>query len=89
MILVHGSDWCTLFPEYIGSVYIGDACRKHDRRYENTRITRGQADRLLYRDIRRRGLYFTAFIMYIGVRLFGWVFYGNTTNSNNERTKRL
>ena len=49
-------------------------CDRHDRRYANTRLTRKQADRLLYRCVSRRSK-FAAMVMYIGVRTFGWIRY--------------
>lgn len=68
-------NWCTFFPDYVCGVYIGDACERHDRRYESTRLTRAQADRLLFREMWRKDLYLTAIIMWCGVRLFGWIYY--------------
>ena len=61
------------------------ACSKmHDRRYENKRLTRKQADILFYRCVRRRtskvwGEHVaTAFAktLYTAVRWFGWTRYG-------------
>lgn len=58
--------FCTCFWDGSWSL----CCKRHDRRYENTRLTRKQADTLLYRCVRRKNR-FIAPIMYIGVRLFG------------------
>ncbi len=52
-----------------------ECCAMHDRRYSNMRITRRQADTLLYRCIKRKKNKYIASIYYIGVRAFGWYFY--------------
>ena len=61
---------CTLFPEGNWS----ECCARHDRRYENKRLNRSQADRLLYRCVSKKSKV-VAFIMYVGVRTIGWYFY--------------
>jgi len=53
----------------------GSCCKLHDRRYENKRLTRKQADELLYRCVVRKHSRFIATIMWLGVRMFGWYFY--------------
>jgi len=47
----------------------------HDRRYLNKRLTRAQADELLYRCVKRKSNVVMASIMWAGVRSFGWYFY--------------
>lgn len=65
-------DHCTLFPE--GNW--GNCCKRHDRRYENNRITKYQADKLLFRCVKRKSNKFVAGIMFLGVSLFGqWNYY--------------
>jgi len=59
-----------MFPEGSWS----SCCARHDRRYENKRITRRQADILLYRCVAKHSKPVAA-IMYLGVRAFGWYFY--------------
>lgn len=49
-------------------------CDFHDRRYANQRLTRYQADKLLYRCVAKKSKPM-ALIMFIGVRLFGWIRY--------------
>lgn len=49
-------------------------CARHDKRYESSRLTRYQADILLYRCTKKK-CKIVAPIMFIGVRLFGWYFY--------------
>ena len=52
-----------------------ECCCWHDRRYANKRLTRYQADKLLYRCVKRKSNKIMASIMFVGVRLFGWYFY--------------
>jgi len=55
-------------------------CSKfHDRRYNNKRLTRYQADKLLYRCVKRKSNTFIASLMFLGVRAFGWYFYKKDT----------
>ena len=60
-------DYCTLFPEGNWS----KCCALHDRRYENKRLTKYQADKLLFRCVRRKGNNIIASIMFAGVTIFG------------------
>lgn len=61
-------DHCTLWFEGTWS----ECCARHDRRYANKRLTRYQADILLYRCIKRKSNIVMASVMFVGVRLFGW-----------------
>lgn len=74
-------DYCTLSPEGNWAV----CCQRHDRRYVNKRLTRLQADKLLYRCISRKSNIFYGFAFFISVRLVGWVFY-NKLNRFNLQT---
>ena len=57
-------------------------CTFHDRRYENTRLNRSQADELLRRCVKRKtSSSVFAFIMWLGVRLFGWTRYNSKVKS--------
>lgn len=64
------SDGCTCF--FDGNWK--ECCDRHDKRYSNNRLTRKQADRLLYRCVAKKNKHI-AFLMYLGVRLFGWLRY--------------
>lgn len=64
-------DYCTLWPEGNWSY----CCKMHDRRYGNRRLSRLQADILLYRCVKRKHSKCMATIMFLGVRLGGWVSY--------------
>ena len=70
-----GKDWCTLFPDRLFKIYIGDICAKHDARYADHSKSRLTSDLELFNDVKRRGLPITAFIMWLGVRLLGWLWY--------------
>ena len=60
-------DHCTLFIEGTWT----SCCERHDRRYENKRLTKYQADKLLFRCVRRNSNIVIAIIMFLGVTLFG------------------
>ena len=62
---------CTLFPEGGWT----ECCERHDKRYENKRLNRYQADKLLFRCVKRKSNVIIAGIMFAGVRTFGWYFY--------------
>ena len=64
-------DYCTLWFE--GSWKC--CCARHDKRYANKRLTRYQADILLYRCVKCKSNRFIASLMFIGVSFFGWIRY--------------
>ena len=65
----------TCFIDKWGKYDWGECSKRHDNRYENIRLTRKQADELLYRCFKRKVNVVFAFVGYILVRLFGWYFY--------------
>lgn len=69
-------DYCTFWIEGNWT----ECCSLHDRRYENRRLTRKQADELLFRCVKRKSNRVMASIMYIGVRAFGWYWYDKSTD---------
>ena len=73
-------DHCTLSPDGNWA----KCCARHDRRYENKRITRYQADKLLYRCIKRKANALIASIYFIGVRMFGW-YYNDKANDPSRK----
>lgn len=52
-----------------------ECCKRHDRRYANKRLTRNQADKLLFRCVKRKSNIIMAFIMFTGIRILGWYWY--------------
>ena len=57
------------------------ACKMHDKRYANKRLTRKQADELLRRSVlKQSGSAVLARVMYIGVRILGWYWYSKESN---------
>ena len=67
-----GKNYCTAYPEGTWS----SCCKLHDRRYLNKRLTKYQADKLLFRCVRRKSNIFNAAIMFIGVTVGGnWNYY--------------
>lgn len=73
------SDHCTLSPEGSWS----DCCKLHDKRYDNKRITRKQADLLLFRCVRRKSNVFFASLMWAGARVGGWYYYDKANDPVN------
>jgi len=73
-------DHCTLWFEGNWS----ECCALHDRRYANKRLTRYQADKLLFRCVRRKSNIVMASIMFAGVRTIGWYFYDKAINPIKE-----
>ena len=59
-------DYCTMYPEG-GWAH---CCKSHDRRYASTRLTKLQADILLYRCVKKVSVV-NAVIMFVGVSVFG------------------
>ena len=72
------ADRCTLFPE--GSWQ--ECCYLHDLNYIRQKITRKEADKRLLSCVKER-CKVVAYIMYAGVRLFGWYFW-----NKNKKDKR-
>lgn len=68
------SDYCTLWLDYIGEVYIGGCCKVHDLAYEKG-LPRLQADWDLYACVDDLGLPVTAAAMLAATATFGWIFY--------------
>ena len=65
-------DHCTMFPEGDWS----DCCKQHDLDYaKGSGVSRKVADLKLKRCIRSGGKPKLAKVVYVGVRLFGWLFY--------------
>ena len=65
-------DHCTLSPEGNWA----ECCKRHDRRYENKRLTKWQADKLLYRCVKRKSNAFIGSLFFIGVTIGGhWSYY--------------
>jgi hypothetical protein len=61
-------DYCTLWLE-------GNwckCCKRHDRRYTRKGLSKFQADKLLFRCVKRKAGWFMASLMFTGVTLFGW-----------------
>lgn len=55
-----------------------ECCDRHDKRYANTRLTRYQADILLLRCIKKKSNTIHALLVFIAVRIFGWIRYGTS-----------
>lgn len=64
-------NYCTAFPD--GEE--GMCCKAHDEAYRGGTLDRKEADKALYQCVRDNGEPYKAIVMYVGVRLFGWLFY--------------
>lgn len=49
----------------------GECCAKHDKRYASKRLTKYQADILLFRCVRKTSNTFMAILMFMGVTILG------------------
>lgn len=67
------TDYCTMSPDTIWGTYIGDVCKQHDEDYTTHQVTRAEADKYLRWGIQAKGLYWTGWLYWLGVRLFGWI----------------
>ena len=67
-------DYCTLWPEWIGDVYIGGCCKVHDLAYENS-LDRIASDIALGRCVEDLGAPFTGLVMTIATAAVGWIFH--------------
>ena len=83
--------YTTCFVDRCCGWNIGPCSKRHDKRYENTRLTRLQADILYFRCVKRQvGKAWSpifavalASIMFIVLRALGWIRYGTL---NNKKT---
>jgi len=71
---------CTLFPDGTWS----SCCARHDRRYENKRLTKYQADKLLYRCVAKKNK-LIASVMFLGVTLFGHYWYKKANDEAHNK----
>jgi len=60
-------DHCTLWFEGTWSM----CCARHDKRYANKRLTKYQADKLLFRCVKRKSNIIMASLMFLGVTVLG------------------
>ncbi len=65
-------DGCTGVPDFD---FGADCCGEHDFHYQQSDITRAEADKRLRECILKKGYPFLAWSYWIGVRLCGWQFY--------------
>jgi hypothetical protein len=88
------SDYCSLSPDYILGNYIGSACKSHDLAYSQPNLTRQrrlEADIALKNDIKALlpfYLKFVAYIYFVAVRLFGWI-YEEEIREKGKKIKKL
>jgi hypothetical protein len=71
-------DACTLFPDRNWK----ECCAKHDIDYVEQKITRLESDRKLLACVKDK-CKAVAYVMYLGVRCFGWWFWNKSKRSNS------
>lgn len=64
---------CTLFPDYNWD----ECCKFHDYQYLSKKVSRKEADKILYNCVKNKSKTI-AYVMYAGVRLFGWYFWNKS-----------
>ena len=75
-------DWCTAWPDRWAHIDYSECCHQHDLDYDAIRnmtffkgaFERRKADYRLMRCIKKAGLPWMGLVMFIGVRLVGWIF---------------
>ena len=67
-------NYCTLWPEWIGDVYIGGCCKAHDLAYD-IGLDRIASDIALGQCVEGLGLPITGIAMTIATAVFGVFFY--------------
>jgi hypothetical protein len=81
------SDGCTCVPD----LNLSDCCRQHDYDYYSEKHcyrNRKEADKRMYRCVKSKGRPFIAILYYLGLRLFGWLFfYTHSTKIKEFREK--
>ena len=67
------NSFCSFFPRITTA---GETCcEQHDKNYSrDSVVTRKEADQILFLCMQVRHPYLAP-VMYLGVRLFGWIFY--------------
>lgn len=75
MKLIH-KHYCSYFPDHLWGINLTDICKTHDLRYETESKSRWSADVELFDKVKKEGNVVLASLMFVGVRAFGWVFYG-------------
>ena len=78
---------CTCFVDKIGKYYHGDCCKLHDFNYQKQHITRAKADKKFFNCLRKKTDDIIAFLMYLGVRSFGWIFWNKAKKYKSEFEK--
>lgn len=53
----------------------GDLCKQHDIEYKYRRISRKESDYKMYIGMKQKGYPILAFLTYIILRSFGWIYY--------------
>lgn len=76
-----------MFWDKIADYYIGCCCKGHDKRYANKRLTRLQADILLFKCVKRKANVILAATMFSFVRAFGWYFYNKVQRELNKASE--
>ncbi len=68
-------DYCTLFFDKIKDYDISGCCRMHDEEYEDPNVDRKKADNDLKECVNKVTNSNIGDAMFIGVRVFGWIFW--------------
>lgn len=70
-------DGCTAVPDFdFGS----DCCGEHDYHYQDKNITRAEADKRLRECIQKKGYIVLPWVYWLGVRVFGGLFWKEKQN---------
>ena len=68
-------NYCTMAPDKLFGYDLSEACYQHDVHYMEKNVSRLEADIQLRINLCVVSNKFIGWVYYIGVRLFGWLYY--------------
>ncbi len=74
LIDTKASNWCTLWPDRWINYDYSVCCKIHDEEYADETISRFEADVNLLNCVNKHANSVMAVTMFVGLRLFGWMF---------------
>lgn len=74
-LLKNPKDYCTLFFDKINDYDISGCCLIHDQEYRDPNVSRYKSDRNLRLCVNNVSHSRIGDFMYLGVRIFGWIFW--------------
>lgn len=73
----HKNNYCSGIFDRIGDYDLSGCCKVHDEDYDDPNVTRLEADLWFRSCLEKTSNKLIAYIYFIGVRTFGWIFFRN------------